>query len=166
MLAEVLRQPARWALQTGLSISLVRIEFRGALPLSNGLTFVPESGETMRAAGLKAIATVVDSTAVLISSKHPSDPKLVTVITNRIKGVITAQRYVLCTYNVERRLLSQASKITPGRRAPTITSLEEDDWVAVSCMVERKHIALTMDELTEMGAQDIIVTKIENSRTG
>jgi ATP phosphoribosyltransferase len=49
----------------------------------------------MRAAGLKAIATVVESTAVLISSKHPSDPKLVNLITNRIKGVITAQKFVL-----------------------------------------------------------------------
>ena len=47
-----------------------------------------ESGETMKAAGLKAIDTVVDSTAVLIKSKHPSNPTLVDLITARIKGVI------------------------------------------------------------------------------
>lgn len=119
----------------------------------------------MRAAGLKAIATVVESTAVLISSKHPSDPKLVNVITNRIKGVITAQKYVLCTYNVERSNLDRAAKITPGKRAPTVNSLEENGWVAVSAMVQRNKIANVMDELTEVGATDILVTKIENSRT-
>lgn len=73
-----------------------------------------ESGETMRAAGLKAIATVIDSTAVLIQSKHPSDPKLISLIESRIRGVITAQKYVLCTYNVERANLDKARKITPG----------------------------------------------------
>lgn len=119
----------------------------------------------MRAAGLKAIDTVVDSTAVLISSKHPSDPKLVSVITNRIQGVITAQKYVLCTFNVKRELLDKARDIAPGRRAPTVTSLEEEGWVAVSVMEERKNVANVMDELSELGAVDIFVTKLENSRT-
>ena len=32
-------------------------------------------------------------------------------------------------------------------------------------MVLRKKIALVMDELTEAGACDILVSKIENSRT-
>jgi ATP phosphoribosyltransferase len=100
----------------------------------------------MRAAGLKAIATVVESTAVLISSKHPSDPKLVNLITNRIKG------------------LANASKITPGKRAPTVTSLDDEAWVAVQAMVERKTIASVMDDLSAMGATDIIVTKIDNTR--
>jgi len=124
-----------------------------------------ESGETMRAAGLKAIDTVVESSAILIRSKHPSDPKLVNIITNRIKGVITAQKYVLCTYNVERKNLAEASRVTPGKRAPTINGLEEEGWVAVSAMVQRSLIANVMDELTAMGATDILVTKLENSRT-
>ena len=52
------------------------------------LTTSLESGETMKAAGLKAIDTVVESTAILIKSKHPSNPTLVDLITARIKGVI------------------------------------------------------------------------------
>ena len=119
----------------------------------------------MRAAGLKAISTVAESTAVLISSKHPSDPKLVSTITNRIKGVITAQKYVLCTYNVAIDLLPRTSKVAPGKRAPTVTRLEEEGWVAVSVMVERSKIASVMDELIDLGGTDILVTKIENSRT-
>lgn len=141
------------------------VEAACALGVADGIVDLVESGETMRAAGLMAISTVVESTAILISSKHPSDPNLVTLITNRIKGVITAQKYVLCTYNVERSNLAKASTITPGRRAPTINSLEEDGWVAVQAMVERKKIAGVMDDLSAMGATDIIVTKIENTRT-
>lgn len=124
-----------------------------------------ESGETMRAAGLKPIATVIESTAILIRSKHPSDPKLVDIIANRIRGVITAQKYVLCTYNVSRQDLVRASSITPGRRAPTVTPLEDEGWVAVQAMVLRKDIATVMDDLSAMGATDILVTGLENSRT-
>lgn len=76
-----------------------------------------------------------------------------------------AQKYVLCTYNIERAKLDIAKSITPGNRAPTVTSLEESGWVAISVMVQRKQIAIVMDKLTEAGACDILVTKIENSRT-
>ena len=119
----------------------------------------------MRAAGLKPIATVLETTAILIKSKHASNPALIDIITNRIRGVITAQRFVLCTYNIERTHLDAASKITPGKRAPTINALEQSGWVAVSAMVERTQIAQVMDELTVVGAEDILVMKIDNSRT-
>lgn len=142
------------------------VEAACALGVADGIVDLVESGETMRAAGLKAISTVVASSAILIKSKHPSDAKLVDLITARIKGVITAQKYVLCTYNVERSKLDAARKITPGRRAPTVNALEEDGWVAVQAMVLRKDIAVAMDKLNEVGASDLIVTKIENSRTG
>lgn len=113
---------------------------------------------------MKAIATVLESSAVLIRSKHPSDPRWVDLITDRIRGVITAQRYVLCTYNVERRLLDEVSRITPGKRAPTINNLEEEGWVAVQAMVESNKTAVVMDELKSMGAQDILILKLENTR--
>ena len=118
----------------------------------------------MRAAGLKPIDTVVTSTAILIKSKRPSNSKLVDLIAARIRGVITAQSYLFCQYNISKADLDKACRITPGKRAPTITSLEDKDWVAVSAMVPRKDIADVMDELAKTGARDILVTKIENSR--
>jgi ATP phosphoribosyltransferase len=47
-----------------------------------------ESGETMKVAGLKAIDTVVESSAVLIQSRHPTNKDLVKLIKSRIKGYI------------------------------------------------------------------------------
>ncbi|KAI9674406.1 MAG: ATP phosphoribosyltransferase (ATP-PRTase) (ATP-PRT) [Caeruleum heppii] len=141
------------------------VEAACALGVADGIVDLVESGETMKAAGLKAIATVVDSSAILVKSKHPSDPKLVQLIASRIQGVITAQQYVLCQYNIRRSALGTARDITPGRRAPTVTPLEEEGWVAVSSMVEKKKIAPVMDQLTTVGAQDILVLAISNSRT-
>ncbi|KAF2749819.1 HisG-domain-containing protein [Sporormia fimetaria CBS 119925] len=142
------------------------VEAACALGVADGIVDLVESGETMRAAGLKAISTVVDTSAILIKSKQPSKPELVDLISARIRGVITAQKYVLCTYNIKRSQLEAACKITRGKRAPTITTLEEEGWVAVSVMVERKNIAVAMDQLTAAGAEDILVMKLENSRTG
>lgn len=48
----------------------------------------PESGETMKAAGLKAIDTVVESTSVLVKAKNTQN-SLVDLITSRIRGVIS-----------------------------------------------------------------------------
>ena len=119
----------------------------------------------MKAAGLKAIDTVVETTAILIKSKKPSNPEMVDLIASRIRGVITAQKYMLCQYNIARAALGEATTITPGKRAPTITSLEEEGWVAVSAMVEKKDSAKRMDELVKIGAQDILLLDIHNTRT-
>ena len=43
----------------------------------------------MKAAGLKAIDTVYESTATLIKSRRPSNDKLVNLIASRINGVIS-----------------------------------------------------------------------------
>lgn len=56
-------------------------------------------------------------------------------------------------------------EITPGKRSPTINALEEDGWVAVSSMVEKTKIATVMDELSKVGAHDILVLPISNSRS-
>ncbi len=78
---------------------------------------------------------------------------------------VAAQKYVLCQYNVPRSKLETVTKITPGKRAPTVNALETDGWVAVSSMVEKNKIATVMDELTVVGAQDILVLSLSNSRT-
>ncbi|KAJ5658268.1 uncharacterized protein N7484_001917 [Penicillium longicatenatum] len=140
------------------------VEAACALGVADGIVDLVESGETMKAAGLKAIDTVVTSTAVLVKSRTSNNDTL-NLLTSRIRGVITAQKFVLCQYNIPRSELATASKITPGKRAPTITALEEENWVAVSSMVEKKRIATVMDELIKVGATDILVLNIANSRT-
>ncbi|KAL1897332.1 ATP phosphoribosyltransferase (ATP-PRTase) (ATP-PRT) [Sporothrix stenoceras] len=140
------------------------VEAACALGVADGIVDLVESGETMRAAGLKAIDTVVDSSAILIKSKAPSNPELVELIASRIGGVITAQKFVLCQYNIPRDRLHDATAITPGKRAPTVTTLDAANWVAVSAMVEKKKIATVMDNLVKVGATDILVLAIQNTR--
>ena len=121
----------------------------------------------MRAAGLHAIDTVLESEAVLIRSttpKHPNLSPLIDRITKRIDGVIAANKYVVCQFNILRDKLSLARQIAPGRRAPTVSPLEEAGWVAVSVMIEKKNCANTMDELVNIGAEDVLIFGLDNCR--
>lgn len=121
----------------------------------------------MRAAGLHAIATVLETEAVLIKSsvqKHPQLAPLIALITSRIAGVVAAGRYVVCEYNVRRARLPAATAITPGRRAPTISPLDDEAWVAVSAMVLKSQMADVMDRLVAIGAEDILIFNLDNCR--
>lgn len=141
------------------------VEAACALGVADGIVDLVESGETMRAAGLKEISTVMDTSAWLISSKNPTNPELVERIRARIQGVITAQKYVLCTYNIQRKELARATTVAPGRRAPTVNALDDEGWVAVSVMIPNNKKGQIMDDLWDIGARDILITKIENTRT-
>lgn len=131
-----------------------------------------ESGDTMRAAGLHAIHTLLTSEAVLITSStpHPSlTPNLaplIPIIKSRFAGVIAAKKFVYVSYNIQRVSLPNALRITPGRRAPTVSPLDEEGWVAVSAMVERKGMADVMDRLEKEGAEDVLVFALDNCRVG
>ncbi|KZV62429.1 HisG-domain-containing protein [Peniophora sp. CONT] len=140
------------------------------LGLADGIVDLVESGDTMRAAGLTDIATLMTSEATLIKSatpKNPSHTPIIEKIAARIKGVIAAREYVVCEYNVTRAKLPLASSVTPGRRAPTVSPLESvngEEWVAVSAMVLKKDVANVMDQLVEIGAEDILIFNLDNCR--
>jgi len=143
------------------------VEAACALGLAEGIVDLVESGETMRAAGLHPIATLLTTEAVLIASNTPKNPEfapLIARITSRIAGVIASRKFVLCTYNIPRDKVQQATRITPGRRAATVSPLEDGEWVAVSALIERSRVADAMDELVAIGAEDLLVTTLENCR--
>ncbi|TFK27638.1 ATP phosphoribosyltransferase [Coprinopsis marcescibilis] len=143
------------------------VEAACSLGLADGIIDLVESGDTMRAAGLHAISTVLETEAVLIKSTKPKNPQfdpIIEMITKRIAGVIAASKYVYIQYNVERTHMEAATRITPGRRAATISPLEQDNWVAVSAMVEKKKAAQIMDDLGRIGAEDLIIFNLDNCR--
>lgn len=126
----------------------------------------------MRAAGLHPIHTLLTSEAVLITPKTPHaalTPELsglIPMIKSRMAGVLAAKKYVYASYNIPRENLSAVLRITPGRRAATVSPLDESGWVAVSAMVERKGVAKTMDDLEKAGAEDVLIMALDNCRVG
>lgn len=140
------------------------VEASCALGVADAIVDLVESGETMRAAGLIDIDTVLSTSAYLIESKNPSHPELVKTIKNRIEGVLAAQKYILCNYNAPRDNLDALLSITPGRRAATVSPLDDEGWVAISSMIEKAKKGEIMDKLKAGGASDILLFEISNCR--
>ncbi|EIW81526.1 HisG-domain-containing protein [Coniophora puteana RWD-64-598 SS2] len=143
------------------------VEAACSLGLADGIVDLVESGDTMRAAGLHAIETILETEAVLIRSstpKHAEHTALISLISSRIAGVVAAGKYVVCEYNINRDRLPEARQIAPGRKAPTVSPLEEPNWVAVKSMVIKKEVARVMDELVRIGAEDILIFNLDNCR--
>ncbi|KAJ2851460.1 ATP phosphoribosyltransferase (ATP-PRTase) (ATP-PRT) [Coemansia brasiliensis] len=152
-------------MQTQVRFVSGSVEAACGLGLADGIVDLVESGDTMRAAGLHAIDTILDTESVLITNRHQRFPKLVDTIKQRVEGILMARKYVLCQYNIRRDALDRACAVTPGRQAPTVTSLEDQGWVGVSVMIEKKILADKMDQLKDIGATDILVLQIANART-
>lgn len=126
---------------------------------------VVSTGNTLRQAGLKIFGEpILQSEAVVISrTKSEIKPEL-EVLIRRLQGVVTARRYVLLDYDVQRQHLDQACLITPGLESPTISALQKPDWVAVRAMVLREETNNVMDRLWAIGARGILVTDIHACR--
>jgi ATP phosphoribosyltransferase len=140
------------------------VEIMVALGLADGIVDLVESGDTLRDNGLSVIETIAHSQAILIQAQKPRDVKLCELIVRRLQGVLTAQQYTLLEYNVPRKKLKDAEKITPGFTSPTISDLEDPNFVAVKVMVPKKKSIEIMDKLEALGASAIIETPILNCR--
>jgi len=88
----------------------------------------------------------------------------VNLLKRRIDGYITSTKYVMIMYNVVNELLEEATKITPGKRSPTITSLDDGHYKSVSSLVKKDEVSEKMDLLHDIGATDILVFSLTNSR--
>lgn len=152
----------------GVDVQLLEVsgsvEIMVALGLADAIVDLVESGDTLRDNGLEVIETVSTSQAVLIESPKPRDPKLCDLIVRRFEGVLTAQQYTLLEYNVPRKKLKDAEKITPGFKSPTLSDLEDKNWISVKVMIPKKQSIEIMDRLEALGASAILETQILNCR--
>ena len=155
----------------GLKIDAEIVRLDGAvessvrLGVADLVADVVSTGNTLRQAGLKIFGEpILQSEAVVISrTKSEIKPEL-EVLIRRLQGVVTARRYVLLDYDVQRQHLDQACLITPGLESPTISALQKPDWVAVRAMVLREETNNVMDRLWAIGARGILVTDIHACR--
>lgn len=134
------------------------------LGVADAVADVVSTGSTLRAQGLEIFGPVIlDSTAVLISSGTASGDGVAT-LQRRLQGVLVARQYVLIDYDVPVRLLDAATQVTPGIESPTVSPLQDPEWVAVRSMVRRTDTNHVMDELYAVGARAILVSTIHAAR--
>ena len=153
----------------GIKAQVVRldgaVESSVRLGVADLIADVVSTGTTLRQAGLKIFGEVIlSSEAVVIAREGVAIPAELEILIRRLQGVVTARMYVLLDYDIPKNLVEKACAITPGLESPTISPLQNADWVAVRAMVKRKETNQVMDELWALGARGILVTDIHACR--
>ena len=92
------------------------VEIAPTLGTAHAVVDLVETGSTLRAAGLEVIDTLMTSEAVLLAKKNLGfkEQEWLLKIKTRLTGVLTAQQYLLLDYNIPKKALKLAEKITPG----------------------------------------------------
>ncbi|MDM7989081.1 ATP phosphoribosyltransferase [Arthrobacter sp. zg-Y877] len=152
----------------GINASVVRldgaVESSVRLGVADAIADVVETGTTLRAAGMEIFGEpILKSEAVLIGRKGAS-PAGVDVLIRRLRGVLVARQYVMMDYDVRKDLVDEAAALTPGLESPTVSPLQNSDWVAVRSMIKKSDTNRIMDELYEIGARAILVSSIHACR--
>ena len=151
----------------GVRVELVpldgAVESAVRLGVADAVADVVSTGSTLRAQGLEIFGPVIlESSAVLISAR--AELPGIAILQRRLQGVLVARQYVLVDYDVPVALLEAATAVTPGIESPTVSPLQDPDWVAVRAMVPRTETNHVMDELYDIGARAILVSAIHAAR--
>lgn len=128
--------------------------------LADGIVEATETGSTLRANRLRIIDTVMESNTQLIANRTAwDDPWKRTKIENvalLLKAAIEAQGRVGIMLNVERKNLQLVLDLLPALRRPTISSLSDEDWVALNTVLEERTIRDLIPRLKAVGAEGIV----------
>ena len=153
----------------GITAEVVRldgaVESSVRLGVADLIADVVSTGNTLRQAGLEIFGDpILTSEAILISRKDIAIMADLEVLIRRLQGVVTARQYVLMDYDIKKSDIDAACAITPGLESPTISPLQNPDWLAVRAMVLRTETNKVMDDLYVLGARGILVTDIHACR--
>lgn len=156
--------------ELGIQIRLVPVsgaaEIAPHLGVAEVIVDLASTGSTLRVNGLKEIGTILDSSARLIGNAAAlavepavgSKDELVAALESVIRA--GEKRYLMA--NVPRDRLDELRRILPGISGPTIVDvLDEQEWVAAHAVVDADAVYQTIARLKEIGAQGILVTRIE-----
>ena len=128
--------------------------------LADGIVEVTETGSSLRANRLRVLDTVMESNTQLIANDAAlADPWKKTKIENialLLRAAIEAQGRVGIMLNVRRADLQKVLSLLPALQRPTISSLSDEEWVAVNTIIEERTVRDLIPRLKSAGGQGIV----------
>ncbi|MDB4916084.1 MAG: hisG [Gemmatimonadetes bacterium] len=154
----------------GIAVDVVPMsgaaEIAPHLGIADIIVDLVSTGSTLRVNGLRELGTVFESTSRLITNRTVrSDPNRVRALdelVGALASVIAARgkRYVMA--NVPRERLDEVKRVVPGLNGPTVIDIMNGGaFVAVHSVVAAETIYRTIADLKSLGAEGILVTRIE-----
>lgn len=128
--------------------------------LADAIVDVTETGASLRANQLQIIHTVLESTPRFIANHMSMMDAVKAAKINEIllllKGAIAAASRVSLAMNVPKSNLNAVMALLPALSAPTISTLADENWVAVNTVVGERLVRTLIPSLYTAGARGII----------
>lgn len=153
---------------SGLQVQVVPVggaaEAAPHLGIADMVVDLSTSGSTLRANGLRPLATVLDSSARFVTRDSLPDAagRIVRRLVDVLESVVAARssRYLMA--NVPRDSLGRIRAVLPGLRGPTVVDvMNAGNHVAVHAVVPAATIDRAIADLRALGGEGILVTRIE-----
>ena len=139
------------------------VEISPGIGLADGIFDIVSSGSTLVSNNLREVEVVMQSEALLIGNKNLSKEKRATLeeMLFRFKAVKDAEDKKYVRMNAPKAHLEEIISVLPGLKSPTIIPLADEDWCSVHTVLDQKRFWEIIGKLKELGAQGILVTRIE-----
>jgi ATP phosphoribosyltransferase len=128
--------------------------------LADAIVEVTETGSSLKANRLRIIDTVLESnTQIIANPKAWCDSAKRRKIENlalMLRGAMDAQDLVGLMLNVLKKDLATVLAVLPALKKPTISTLSDDDWVAVNTVIEESMAWQVIPRLKEANGQGIV----------
>ncbi|HEY3811503.1 MAG TPA: ATP phosphoribosyltransferase [Acidimicrobiales bacterium] len=128
--------------------------------IADAVVEITETGRALRAAGLRIIATVLESYTELIANpvSYADETKrhAMEQLLSLLSGTLIARERVLVKLNVAEADLGAVIKLLPAMKSPTVSKLFGEDAFAVEAVVPKHTINTLIPALKDHGAADII----------
>jgi len=144
------------------------VEVRGAvevtpqLGVADAVVDLVASGSTLRMNGLRPIATLLASEAVLVGRAGMADDDgRMGGLVDMLRSVLDARGREYMMMNAPADALERIRALIPGLSGPTVMPLADPSQIAVHSVVERSQLWRLVPALKAAGARDILVVPIE-----
>ncbi len=128
--------------------------------LADAIVEVTETGSSLRANKLRIIETVLESNTQLIANlgswREPWKRRKMEDVRMLLEGAINALGKVGLMLNVRRECLPAILNILPALKNPTISTLSDEQWVAVHTILDELTVRNIIPRLKEAGGQGIV----------
>ena len=128
--------------------------------LADAIVEVTETGSSLRANKLRIVETVLESNTQLIANvdswKDAAKRRKMEDINLLLDGAINALGRVGLMLNVRKKDLPAVRAILGALKSPTISNLDDPEWVAVNTILEEITVRTIIPRLKEAGGQGIV----------
>ena len=135
-------------------------EAKAVQGLVDAVVEITETGNTIRANGLRIICDLLHTHTRLISNKetlsNPWKLEKIEQISMLLQASLQARQQVALKMNAPEASLAEIIGVLPSLQAPSVSQLSQKGWVALETVVESRLIRDLIPKLRQSGAEGIL----------